>query len=133
VRILCVEDDHRSAGVVSCVLEAVGYRVVCVPDGRMAIEALASERFDLILLDLGLPDMDGFTMLERVRRLGHADGVRVLVVTGCVDEPFRTRAAELGCVGFLEKPVRVPVLRQAVARALRTAVGEPATRCGGDP
>src|SRR5258706_10814742 len=71
MRILIVEDDPSLASGVSRILEAEGYAVDMTSRGEEAVEAAKRERFDLVILDIGLPGVDGFDALRRLRGAGH--------------------------------------------------------------
>ena len=123
MKILHVEDDAGSDYFVARVLEADGHEVVRAVDGEATLEALAEWRPDLIILDIGLPDMDGFELVERARSLGLADDIPIVALTGWVGPGERARASREGFAAFLEKPLRLAELRRAVARVL--AAGAP--------
>ena len=118
MKILHVEDDAGNHCFVARVLEADGHEVVRAVDGAAALEALAEWRPDLIILDIGLPEMDGFELVERARALGLADGIPIVALTGWVGPAERARASRAGFAAFLEKPLRLAELRRAVARVL---------------
>ena len=121
VRVLLVEDDAVLADGMSAALRARGYSVHCVADGVHALDALAAERYDLAILDLGLPRMDGIEILERVRALDNA--IPVLIVTGRHSIADRVGGLRAGADDYLTKPfefaeleARVDVLARRVRR-----------------
>ena len=115
MRILLVEDNAKLAAGMAEVLSRGGFRVDAVAGGEDAEAALATTRFDLVVLDLSLPDMDGLDVLRNLRSR-HQD-VPVLVVTARGDLDDRVRGLDLGADDYLTKPFAVEEL-EARARAL---------------
>jgi CheY-like chemotaxis protein len=113
--LLLVEDDHATGAALTVLLEGRGYAVTRAHDGTEALTALASVDFDVVLLDLILPGVDGFSVLERLRS-GKPDLLRrVIVMTGMPEQ--YAREGDLGAVcGLLRKPIEVPELGRLLAR-----------------
>lgn len=88
--------------------------VECCPDGEAALERLNGRSYDWILLDVGLPGLDGFELLPRIRELAPAS--RVVVCSGLPLGDGRKRALEGGAVDFLEKPLSPLLLSQLLGR-----------------
>jgi DNA-binding response OmpR family regulator len=106
VKLLLVEDESRIARFLIRGLGRNGYEVEHVETGADALKALAQARHALVLLDLGLPDMDGLQVLEALRRAN--PNVPVIVLTAHATD--RGRGLELGADEFLVKPVPFPQL-----------------------
>lgn len=104
-RILVVEDEGDLRGLVSRILEDSGYAVLAAEDGWSAIEALQADRPDLILLDLRLPVLDGWTVLEFARRTVPAPAVALMTV--CSDADSIVRGLRAGVAGCVFKPFRI--------------------------
>ena len=102
MRILVVEDEKRIADFLCRGLEGAGYAVDPVADGRSAIEFAAAANYDLIILDLMLPDMDGLAVLEHIRNRKGGPPVLILSARGAVDD--RVRGLEQGADDYLVKP-----------------------------
>jgi DNA-binding response OmpR family regulator len=102
VRVLLVEDDAVLADGMSATLRARGYSVHCVADGIHALDALAAERYDVAILDLGLPRMDGLEILQHLRSRDNA--IPVLVVTGRHSLADRVGGLRAGADDYLTKP-----------------------------
>jgi DNA-binding response OmpR family regulator len=102
VSLLLVEDEVRVAMFVVKGLRAHGYSVDHVTNGEDALARAASTRFSLVLLDLGLPDIDGVEVLRRLRNSGNP--APVIVLTARTDTRDRTRSLELGADDFVTKP-----------------------------
>ena len=116
-RILVVEDDpHLSAGVVEN-LRAEGYEVDAVGDGRRALEALSGRSYGLVLLDVMLPELDGFTVCRTLREQGNSTPVLFLTARG--DPADRVRGLEAGGDDYLAKPFHLKELLLRVRAILR--------------
>lgn len=104
--ILVVEDNDENRDIFRTILEYGGFTVSVAEDGEEGLRAIRERRPDLVILDIGLPRMDGWELLRRLRAAGN--GVRetpVMVVTADTSADGEERADRLGCVGFLTKPV----------------------------
>ena len=108
MRILVVEDDALVADAIRRGLEAAGYAVDRVESAEHATGALAAEAFDLAIVDIGLPGIDGLSLLQRVRRDGLA--LPVLILTARDGLADRVNALDLGADDYLVKPFALPEL-----------------------
>ena len=115
MRILIVEDDPVLADGLTRSLRESDYAVDCVNDGGEADHVLAAQTYDLVILDLGLPRLDGFEVLRRLRRRGARVPVLVLTARDALDE--RVKGLDLGADDYLTKPFDLPEL-EARLRAL---------------
>lgn len=104
-KILIVEDDTDQRLAISIRLKANQYTSIFAGDGVSALSAVQRELPDLIVLDLGLPGGDGFTVLERIRKIPRLAGIPVIVLTARTPQVARERSLELGAAAFFEKPV----------------------------
>lgn len=103
-KIMVVDDDRNIQVVLKYRLEREGYRVLLAGDGVDALEKVRAEKPDLIILDLALPKMDGFELLERVKGDAGVSAVPVIVLTAYGYESHRARSLGLGAVAFVPKP-----------------------------
>jgi signal transduction histidine kinase len=116
-RILVVEDEGPVLEALSLALQGVGYTVHRAANGAEALRLLAGTPPDLLLLDIGLPDMDGWEVLKQVRAEERTQGLPVLVLTG-LEHVHADQALALGADEFLAKPVSARVLVETVDRLL---------------
>lgn len=117
-QILYIEDNPGNRMLVRRILEAEGYAVVEATDGPSGLEAAARERFDLILLDINLPEIDGYDLASRMRDMPNLEGVPILAVTANVMQGDKERTLEAGCDGFIPKPIDVDKLPEQIRAAL---------------
>lgn len=115
MRILIVEDDPVLADGLTRSLRGADYAVDCVGNGSEADHVLAAQPYDLVILDVGLPGIDGFEVLRRLRRRGSAVPVLVLTARDALND--RVKGLDLGADDYLAKPFDLPEL-EARARAL---------------
>lgn len=116
VRILIVEDDAGNRLLLQRVLEESGYGVVATDDGPSALHAASQHSFDAIVLDLGLPGMDGLSVLKSLQRTTTAP---VLVLTGRSDEQSRVLGLDSGADDYMVKPYSISELSARVRALLR--------------
>jgi two-component system OmpR family response regulator len=125
MRILVVEDDPLLADGLTSVLTRAGHAVNHTASGRHADIFLVDERFDLVVLDVGLPDIDGFEVLRRLRSRNSSTNVLVLTARDAVED--RVRGLDLGADDYLTKPFSVTEFEARVRALLRRAAA-PAAR-----
>jgi len=116
--VLVVDDDEDIRACVSLHLEAAGYRVETAKDGIDAIEAMRRSRPDALVLDVEMPRLDGFGLLQEVQTSGIAPFTPVLLLTARHSTSDVKRALELGATDFLAKPFVPEILVKRVGRML---------------
>jgi DNA-binding response OmpR family regulator len=116
---LVVEDDDAIGALVGAYLEQAGFDVVRECTGEGALEAAEREQLRVVVLDLGLPDVDGFELCRRLR--GSADDVPILIVTARDEEADRIIGLELGADDYVTKPFSPRELVARVRAVLRRA------------
>lgn len=114
--VLVTDNERPIREVVGSVLRSAGFRVLLAHSGHEALRRVERERVDLVLLDIQMPGIDGWTTLERIKRLPQAPPV--LMMSGTLD-PDRVRAS--GAAGMLEKPYHPSQVVTAVQQILGTA------------
>ncbi len=125
MRILVVEDNRTLAAGLVAVLRGDGFAVDLVHDGPSALAALTAEAFDLVVLDLSLPGMDGLEVLREIRAAGVQTGVLILTARGALDE--RVRGLDLGADDYMTKPFEIAELEARVRVLLRRRSGQRGT------
>jgi len=130
-RILVVDDEASIRRFLRTGLRAQGYEVIEAETGAAGAEAVAGEKPDLLILDLGLPDMDGVEVLQKVRRTSL---VPVIVLSVRSDEKVKVAVLDLGADDYVTKPFGMEELTARVRTALRHRLQEqgeaPVFRCG---
>lgn len=117
--ILIIEDDRLNVRLLNEICRNAGYATRVATDGETGLEMAAEIRPDLILLDIMLPRLDGYGVLERLRADPDLADTPVIVVTAVQDVEARTRAVELGADDFLNKPFKLYDLQVRVRSALQ--------------
>jgi CheY-like chemotaxis protein len=119
-RVLVADDDPQMRRLIRSVLERDGYEITEVADGLDALEQVESHPFDLMLLDIDMPRLDGLGVLEELRARIKTSGVPVIVLTARTDDT-EVRVLDLGAQDFLAKPVQPNSLQARVKAVLRRA------------
>ena len=99
-KILIVEDEAAIANLIKINLEAEGYQCTCAFDGRAGADHIEQETFDLVLLDIMLPEIDGYELLEYIKPMG----TPVIFLTASGDKDDVMNAIKLGAVNYIKKP-----------------------------
>jgi DNA-binding NtrC family response regulator len=134
-KLLVIDDDEPTCKLVKAFLGAEGFQVLDARDGPQGLAAVTTHAPDLVLLDLGLPTLDGFAVLERLKSA--APALPVIVLTGSREVKDAVRATRLGASDYVEKPfareeLLIAVQRALETQALRLEVQELRRRFGGD-
>jgi two-component system cell cycle response regulator DivK len=116
--ILLVEDHPDNRVLARKLLERAGFRVVEAVDGRQALEQAAACRPDLVLLDMSLPEVDGWTVARTLRRSPGLETVPIVALTAHAMDGDRERVLEAGCDEFLSKPIQVAAFVPTIRRVL---------------
>jgi two-component system KDP operon response regulator KdpE len=131
VKILIADDDAQLVRALSVTLHARGYDLVTARDGRAALDAVITERPDLVLLDLGMPRLDGIGVLEAIRGWSQ---VPVLVLSGRTDSSDKVEALDAGADDYVTKPFQMDELlarlRALGRRRATTEESAPTVRIG---
>ncbi|MBR7890102.1 response regulator transcription factor [Marinomonas sp. A79] len=121
MRILVVEDDVSLADGLVTALKRDGHTVDLLQDGIHALEALTNERFDLVILDLGLPRLDGFSVLKQLRSNKNSTPVLILTARDAIED--KVEGLDLGADDYLVKPFDVIELKARIRALLRRSNG----------
>ena len=125
-RILVVDDDKQIARLIRSYLEQAGYQVIVAYDGETALHALRRESPDLVVLDLMLPDRDGWDITRTVRSDPALAATPIIMVTARVEDTDKIVGLELGADDYLTKPFNPRELVSRVRAVLRRTSGQPA-------
>jgi two-component system, cell cycle response regulator DivK len=117
-KVLVIEDNEQNLYLVKFILEKHGYEVCEARDGREGIEMAATVKPDLILLDIQLPVMDGYTVARTLRTQPGLDQVPIIAVTSYAMTGDREKTMEAGCTGYIEKPINPDTFMQQVEQNL---------------
>jgi two-component system OmpR family response regulator len=130
VRLLVVEDEATLSRQLAGAFVEAGYAVDCAPDGARADFLVRTERYDAVVLDLGLPKVDGLTLLRRWRDAGLAVPVIVLTARGSWHE--KVQGIDSGADDYVSKPFRMEEVLARLRALIRRASGQvtPQLRCG---
>ena len=126
LRILLIEDDREIARALLLRLKAIGHDPFAMYEGGSGLSAAVTTIPDIIILDLRLPDMDGFAVLQQLQQHDVARVIPVIVVSANVAERAKREAILLGAHGFVEKPYDFRKLVAAIERAASTQRPDPA-------
>jgi two-component system, OmpR family, KDP operon response regulator KdpE len=125
--VLVVEDDDETRAALVRELSTRGYRVWEAGDGRSALAKWDSRRPDIVLLDLGLPDIDGLAIIRRIRREA---ATPIVILSGRYEEREKVEALERGADDYVTKPFGVDELNARLRVALRRAAGPASDQVG---
>lgn len=122
-RILVVDDNHDSALSLAMVLTMMGHETRTAPDGETALAAAEDFHPEVVLLDIGLPKMNGYEVAQRIRDKAWGTGMFLIAVTGWGQAEDRARSAEVGLNLHMVKPVEATALQAVLANLSRN--GQP--------
>jgi two-component system cell cycle response regulator DivK len=117
-RILIVEDNMDNYQLVRFVLERAGYDVFLAVNGRDGVDAAHAQKPDLILMDLGMPEMDGWIATEKLKSNDVTKSIPLYVLTAHTLPHDRKRAIKAGCDGYVPKPIHMKSFVDVIEQAL---------------
>ena len=118
-RILVVDDNENNRSTLTRRVNLEGYpEVACAANGLEALERLGAQQFDLMLLDIMMPEMDGYALLEKLREDGRLASLPVIVISALDDFDTVVRCIEMGAEDYLPKPFNATLLRARIAAVL---------------
>jgi len=128
-RILIVDDNAATLYATGRVLRAAGFEVLEAQSGEQAVEIACAQEPDLVVLDVNLPDIDGFEVVRRIRAVARVSGVPIIHLSATfVQDSHKVQGLESGADGYLTHPVEPPVLIASINAFLRTRHAEAAMR-----
>jgi CheY-like chemotaxis protein len=119
-RVLIVEDDDDAREVIGELIDALGHEAVAVASAREAVQRVQEQKLDVALIDLSLPETDGYEVARRIRATLAGAPMRLVALTGYSDASTRKRASEAGFDDFLVKPAQLSALEAIVNMPLAT-------------
>ena len=117
--VLIIEDEGDIRHFIARVLELEGYQVLTADDGPTGLALLHKNAVDLVLLDLRLPGMDGWTVLREIKRDEALAAIPVIVLTAIAEAIQRKKTLRMGALKYLVKPLSAGILSQTIAGVLR--------------
>ena len=119
VTILYVEDNLDNRTLVRRILTAEGYTLIEAANATQAMEILNTTRPDLILMDINMPDMDGYSLTAKIKDTPRFESTPIIALTANVMRGDRERSLEAGCDGYIQKPIDIDKLSEQIEHFLR--------------
>jgi CheY-like chemotaxis protein len=116
--ILFIDDENMTLKVGSMLLRAMGYKVTPVLSGYDGLKLLKAHKFDIVLLDLMMPEIYGLDVLRQIRENKDLDGLPVIIQTGVMNPEELNEARALGATNIITKPYDRDVLKEVLSKAL---------------
>jgi CheY-like chemotaxis protein len=120
-RILLVEDDPSNRKVTMLMLQHLGYRADAVANGIEALQAMEHQTYDVVLMDVKMPELVGLEATRIIRQRWPNDGPRIIAITAYALKGDREKCLEAGMDGYLAKPIWLDELRMAIETCVRLA------------
>ena len=117
--ILYVEDNIDNRTLVRRILMAEGYNLLEAINATEALEILNNTQPDLILMDINMPDMDGYSLTAQIKSTPGFESIPIIALTANVMRGDRERSLEAGCDGYIQKPIDIDALSEQIERFLR--------------
>jgi two-component system cell cycle response regulator DivK len=118
-RILYIEDNADNRLLIRRVLQAEGYTMLEASDGHTGLKIAGEEQLDLILVDINLPEIDGYEVTARLKQLPSLSHVPVIAITANVMKGDREKTLAAGCDGYIQKPVDIDLLPSQIEHFLK--------------
>ncbi len=116
MKVLLIEDDLQLAKVVKKILETKGFNVTLVTDGDVALENIKSNSYDLYLIDINIPGINGLELVKYIRNM-YKEGI-IIMITASIDEYYFQKAYEYGCDDYIKKPFHATELELRINRLI---------------
>ncbi|MDA0782376.1 MAG: response regulator [Rickettsiales bacterium] len=121
MKALVVDDSKTMCEMVSLTLKEKGFDTVVAYDGEQAVEAVGKDKFDLVVTDINMPNMDGIELIRYLRNEGGCKDIPILVLTTEAGENAKQKGREAGASGWITKPFKPIVLNAAVSKVCKLA------------
>ncbi len=119
-RALVIEDNLNNMKLITFILEKSGYATIRAKTGREGVELALTEKPDFIILDIQLPDIDGFEVLKEIRKAEGTENTAIIAMTSYAMSGDREKMLRAGCNGYIEKPID-PMI---VIKQIEQVIGE---------
>ncbi len=119
-KILVVEDNEQNLYMITFLLKQQNYEIIKAQSGLQAIELAKTERPDLILMDIQLPEMDGYEATRRIRGITEISHTPIVAITSYAMVDDRAKALAAGCNGYMEKPIQPETFAAEIGKYLET-------------
>jgi two-component system cell cycle response regulator DivK len=123
-RIVVIEDNAQNARMVEKLLRHAGYEVILAEDGEMGLTTVFETKPDLVLIDLGLPDIDGQTVVGLLRQQPEMEKMPIIAFTAWPEDTAHNMALAYGCDGCITKPINTRIFAQQIGTHLQKLVPE---------
>ena len=118
--ILYVEDNKDNRTLVRRVLMAEGYKILEAVDATEAMQTIEETTPDLILMDINMPDVDGYTLTRQIKKRPGYENVPIIALTANVMRGDREKSLDAGCDGYIQKPIDIDTICDQLERYLRS-------------
>lgn len=119
--VMYVEDDPGNRVLIRRVLQSEGYRIIEAKNASQALSVLKKEQPDIILMDINMPDVDGYTLTTQLKTMPNIQNIPIIAVSAKVLKSDREKAIAAGCNGYIEKPINVDTLSETINRYIHEA------------
>jgi len=117
--ILYIEDNADNRTLIRRILMAEGYVFIEAGSAAEALQAITTARPNLILMDINMPEVDGYTLTSKIRAIEGYENIPIVALTANVMRGDRERSLEAGCDGYIQKPIDIDLLPQQIEHYLR--------------
>ena len=118
-KVLYVDDSEETLEVVQIILAKSGYQILTASSGKQAVEVCSKEQPDLVLMDINMPDLDGFTSIQHLRSRGYNNPV--VMLTASENEEDRAKAKAIGCADYILKTLDMREIESVIDRHIADA------------
>ena len=122
VMVLYVEDNYDNRVLIRRVLESEGYKMCEASTADGAFEQLEAHNPDIILMDINMPEMDGYTLTAKIKEVSKYKDIPVIAVTANVMRGDKERSLKAGCDGYIQKPIDIDTLTEQIERYRRKRI-----------
>ena len=122
VMVLYVEDNYDNRVLIRRVLESEGYKMCEASTADGAFEQLEAHNPDIILMDINMPEMDGYTLTAKIKEVAKYKDIPVIAVTANVMRGDKERSLKAGCDGYIQKPIDIDTLTEQIERYRRKRI-----------